>query len=154
VFAASIERLLFKQDREYRIEVSIHAARQCFEAVHIIPGILFFRAGVRAAFKQSLVIRFISPSPSSARISFAWCSEEYTNMMADVAADAGLYVEFSDKALQDRYSQRREAAQAGRDYFTKSKTAQSGGQSPKRDQPKQATQREYEQEAHRPDHGR
>lgn len=35
-------------------------------------------------------------------------SEEYNNMMADVAADAGLYVEFSDKALQDRYSQRRE----------------------------------------------
>lgn len=34
-------------------------------------------------------------------------SEEYNNMMADVAADAGLYVEFSDKALQDRYSQRR-----------------------------------------------
>lgn len=68
VFVASIECLLLKQDREYRIEVSIHAARQCFQAVHITLGILFFRAGVRAAFKQGLVIRFISPLPSSARI--------------------------------------------------------------------------------------
>jgi len=81
-------------------------------------------------------------------------SEEYNNMMADVAADAGLYVEFSDKALQDRYSQRREAAQAGRDYFTKGKAAQSGGQQPERDQPEQATQREREQQAQKPDHGR
>ncbi|MCK9468450.1 MAG: hypothetical protein M0Q49_03440, partial [Porticoccaceae bacterium] len=81
-------------------------------------------------------------------------SEEYNNMMADVAADAGLYVEFSDKALQDRYSQRREAAQAGRDYFTKSKAAQSGGQQPERDQPEQAKQREREQQAQKPDHGR
>ncbi|KDD48079.1 hypothetical protein L532_5315 [Bordetella bronchiseptica OSU095] len=80
-------------------------------------------------------------------------SEEYNNMMADVAADAGLYVEFSDKALQDRYSQRREATQAGRDYFTKSKAAQ-GGQQPERDQPEQATQREREQQAQKPDHGR
>lgn len=81
-------------------------------------------------------------------------SEDYNNMMADVAADAGLYVEFSDKALQDRYSQRREATQAGRDYFTKSKGAQSGGQQPERDQPEQATQREREQQAQKPDHGR
>ncbi|WP_311224322.1 MULTISPECIES: LPD7 domain-containing protein [unclassified Acidovorax] len=81
-------------------------------------------------------------------------SEEYNNMMADVAADKGLYVEFSDKALQDRYSQRREAAQAGRDYFTKSKGAQGGGQQPERDQPEQATQREREQQAQKPDHGR
>ena len=80
-------------------------------------------------------------------------SDEYNNMMADVAADAGLYVEFSDKALQDRYSQRREATQAGRDYFTKSKAAQ-GGQQPERDQPEQATQREREQQAQKPDHGR
>lgn len=80
-------------------------------------------------------------------------SEEYNNTMADVAADAGLYVEFSDKALQDRYSQRREAAQAGRDYFTKSKAAQ-GGQQPERDQPEQATQHERDQQAQKPDHGR
>ena len=51
-------------------------------------------------------------------------------MMADVAADAGLYVEFSDKVLQDRYSQRREAAQAGRDYFTKSKTRRAAANRP------------------------
>ena len=81
-------------------------------------------------------------------------SEEYNNMMADVAADAGLYVEFSDKALQDRYSQRREATQAGRDYFTKSKGVQGGGQQPERDQPEQTTQREREQQAQKPDHGR
>lgn len=80
-------------------------------------------------------------------------SEEYNNMMADVAADAGLYVEFSDKALQDRYSQRREATQAGRDYFTKSKGTQ-GGQQPERDQPEQAAQREREPQAQKPDHGR
>lgn len=80
-------------------------------------------------------------------------SEEYNNTMADVAADAGLYVEFSDKSLQDRYSQRREAAQAGRDYFTKSKTAR-GGQQPERDQPEQATQHERDQQAQKPDHGR
>lgn len=80
-------------------------------------------------------------------------SEEYNNTMADVAADAGLYVEFSDKALQDRYSQRREAAQAGRDYFTKSKAAQ-GGQQHERDQPEQATQHERDQQAQKPDHGR
>lgn len=79
-------------------------------------------------------------------------SEEYNNMMADVAADVGLYVEFSDKALQDRYSQRREATQAGRDYFTKSKAA--GGQQSERDQPEQAVQREREQQAQKPDHGR
>ena len=72
-------------------------------------------------------------------------------MMADVAADAGLYVEFSDKALQDRYSQRREATQAGR--FTKSKAAQ-GGQQSERDQPEQTAQREREQQAQKPDHGR
>lgn len=81
-------------------------------------------------------------------------SEDYNNMMADVAADAGLYVEFSDKALQDRYSQRREATQAGRDYFTKSKGVQGGGQQPERDQPEQATQRERERQAQKPDHGR
>ena len=74
-------------------------------------------------------------------------------MMADVAADAGLYVEFSDKALQDRYSQRREATQASRDYFTKSKAAQ-GGQQSERDQPEQTAQREREQQAQKPDHGR
>jgi hypothetical protein len=79
--------------------------------------------------------------------------EEYNNMMADVAADAGLYVEFSDKALQDRYSHRREATQAGRDYFTKSKTAQ-GGQQPERDQPEQTAQHERERQAQKPDHGR
>jgi hypothetical protein len=62
--------------------------------------------------------------------------------MADVAANAGLYVELSDKDLQDHYSQRREAAQAGRDYFTKSKAAQDG-QQPERDQ-----------QAQKPDHGR
>ena len=73
--------------------------------------------------------------------------------MADIAADKGLYVEFSDKALQDRYSQRREATQAGRDYFTKNKAAQ-GGQQSERDQPEQATQREREQQAQKPDHGR
>ena len=55
---------------------------------------------------------------------------------------AGLYVEFSNKALQDRYSQHREAAQAGREYFTKSKAAQ-GGQQPERDQ-----------QAQKPDHDR
>lgn len=80
-------------------------------------------------------------------------SEEYNNTMADVAADAGLHVEFSDKALQDRYSQRREAAQAGRDYFTKSKAVQ-GGQQSERDQPEQAMQRERDQQAQKPDHGR
>ena len=80
-------------------------------------------------------------------------SEEYNNMMADVAADTGLYVEFSDKALQDRYSQRREATQAGRDYFTKSKAAQ-GGQQPERDQPEQTAQHERERQAQKPDHGR
>ena len=79
-------------------------------------------------------------------------SEEYNNMMADVAADAGLYVEFSDKALQDRYSQRREATQAGRDYFTKSKAAQ-GGQQSERDQPEQTAQRAGEQAEQKPDHG-
>ena len=77
--------------------------------------------------------------------------EAYRHAMADIAADKGLYVEFSDKALQDRYSQRREATQAGRDYFTKSK---GGGQQPERDQPEQAKQREREHQAQKPDHGR
>src|SRR3989338_8265101 len=58
-FAASIECPLFEQSREYRIEVSIHAARQCLEAVHITPSVLFFRAGFGVTFKQRLVIRFI-----------------------------------------------------------------------------------------------
>lgn len=82
-------------------------------------------------------------------------SEEYNNMMADVAADKGLYVEFSDKALQDRYSQRREETQAGREFFTKSNAVQSGGQQNERDQPEQAKQREREreQQAQMPDHG-
>lgn len=33
-------------------------------------------------------------------------SKDYNNMMADVAANAGLYVGFSDKSLQNRYNQR------------------------------------------------
>jgi hypothetical protein len=78
-------------------------------------------------------------------------SEEYNNTMADVAADAGLYVEFSDKALQDRYSQRREAAQAGREYFDKSKTVQ-GGQQTERGQPEKTKQQEPEKTKQKHDH--
>ncbi|MGW8342366.1 LPD7 domain-containing protein [Xanthomonas axonopodis pv. khayae] len=42
--------------------------------------------------------------------------EAFRHAMADVAADKGLYVEFSDKDLQDRYEQRREEIKAGRTY--------------------------------------
>lgn len=34
-------------------------------------------------------------------------AEEYKSMMDDIAADKGLYVEFDDKGLQERYEQRR-----------------------------------------------
>lgn len=78
-------------------------------------------------------------------------SEDCNNMMVDVAADVGLYVEFSDRALQDRYSQRREVTQARHDRFTKSKAAQSG-QQPEPDQSDQATQ--HDQQVQRPDHSR
>lgn len=71
-------------------------------------------------------------------------SDEHNNMMADVAAQAELYVEFSDKALQNRYNQRREAAQAGREYFAKNKTAH-GNQQPERGQAEQTTQREQQE---------
>jgi hypothetical protein len=50
-------------------------------------------------------------------------SEEYNHAMADIAADAGLRVEFSDKALQDRYEQRREAIKAGRAYIDQAERA-------------------------------
>jgi hypothetical protein len=43
--------------------------------------------------------------------------DEYKQQMADIAADTGLNVEFSDRALQDRYEQRRDAITAGRAYF-------------------------------------
>lgn len=43
--------------------------------------------------------------------------DNYRHAMVDIAADAGLHVEFSDKALQDRYEQRREAIKAGRSYI-------------------------------------
>lgn len=43
---------------------------------------------------------------------------------------------------------------AGRDYFTKSKGAQGGGQQPERDQPEQTAQHERERQAQKPDHGR
>lgn len=82
-------------------------------------------------------------------------SEEYSNAMADVAADAGLHVEFSDKALQDRYSLRREATQAGRDYFAQGKAVQSG-QRPDAEQEK-VTRREgqdHEQARQKPGHDR
>ncbi|ECY1471829.1 hypothetical protein F6634_21745 [Salmonella enterica] len=50
-------------------------------------------------------------------------AEEYKNMMADIAADKGLYVEFNDKGLQERYEQRREAIKAGRAYMAQAERA-------------------------------
>lgn len=81
-------------------------------------------------------------------------SEEYNNTMADVAADAGLYVEFSDKVLQDRYSQRREATQAGRNYFARGEDAQTEQRQPHADQEKPAQRDEQERElgAQKPGH--
>lgn len=38
--------------------------------------------------------------------------DAYRHAMADIAADKGLYVEFSNKGLQERYEQRREAIPA------------------------------------------
>ncbi|GAE59363.1 relaxase/mobilization protein [Xanthomonas arboricola pv. pruni MAFF 301427] len=49
--------------------------------------------------------------------------EAYRHAMADIAADKGLYVEFSDKGLQERYEQRREAIKAGRAYMAQTERA-------------------------------
>ncbi len=49
--------------------------------------------------------------------------EAYRHAMADIAADKGLYVEFSDKGLQERYEQRREAIKAGRAYMAQAERA-------------------------------
>ena len=70
--------------------------------------------------------------------------EAYRHAMADIAADAGLYVEFSDKGLQERYEQRREAIKAGR-----SKPARGGGHGreaePTQQREQQRRQRDQEQ---------
>ena len=49
--------------------------------------------------------------------------EAYRHAMADIAADKGLYVEFSDKGLQERYEQRRKAIKAGRAYMAQAERA-------------------------------
>jgi hypothetical protein len=88
-----------------------------------------------------------------AHISVRGGSEEYKNALAEVAADAGLYVEFSDKNLQARYSQRRAATQTGREYFAQSKLAQAM-QKPEPSQPEQTAQPEREQDIQqKPDRG-
>lgn len=45
--------------------------------------------------------------------------DDYKHAMADIAADKGLYVEFSDVGLQERYEQRKNAIKAGRKYIDK-----------------------------------
>lgn len=75
--------------------------------------------------------------------------EEYKNTMADIAADKGLYVEFSDKGLQERYEQRREAIRAGRAYIDQSSRAKPAQGGPGRTaEPEQ--QRDQEQQQRRP----
>lgn len=49
--------------------------------------------------------------------------EDYRHAMADIAADKGLYVEFSDEGLQARYEQRRNAIKAGQKYIGKAEIA-------------------------------
>ncbi len=66
-------------------------------------------------------------------------SEEYKNAIVDIAATRGLYVEFSDNILLDRYNKRRDEVQAGRSCFAKSKIAQ-GKKQPERSQTEQKTE--------------
>lgn len=54
-------------------------------------------------------------------------TDDYKARMVDIAADAGLHVNFSDPALQERYEQRREATKAGRAFLDEAKK-NSGGQ--------------------------
>lgn len=49
--------------------------------------------------------------------------DDYKHAMADIAADKGLYVEFSDAGLQERYEKRRETIKAGRAYMTQTERA-------------------------------
>ena len=69
--------------------------------------------------------------------------------MADIAAVKGLYVEFSDKGLQERYEQRREAMKAGRAYMAQAERAKPAQGGPGRTvEPEQ--QRDQEQQQRRP----
>lgn len=45
-------------------------------------------------------------------------SDEYKARMVEIAADAGLRVDFNDAALNKQFAERQEAARAGRDYFS------------------------------------
>lgn len=75
--------------------------------------------------------------------------EAYRHAMADIAADKGLYVEFSDKGLQERYEQRREAIKAGRAYTAQAERAKPAQGGPGRTvEPEQ--QRDQEQQQRRP----
>lgn len=76
-------------------------------------------------------------------------SDEYKNTMADIAADAGLHVDFNDKAVQERYEQRREATKAGRAFLAQAERAKPAQGGPGRTtEPEQ--QREQEQPQRRP----
>jgi len=75
--------------------------------------------------------------------------EAYRHAMADIAADKGLYVEFSDKGLQERYEQRREAIKAGPAYMAQAERAKPAQGGPGRTaEPEQ--QRDQEQQQRRP----
>lgn len=92
----------------------------------------------RETLEQGLRLALVKFGPN---ISVRGGSEAYQNAIADVAADAGLYVEFSDQNLQARYHQRREAAHTGREYF-----AQTKAQPVQKPEPEKTTQPERGQD--------
>ncbi|CEI18815.1 LPD7 domain-containing protein (plasmid) [Xanthomonas axonopodis pv. cassiae] len=71
--------------------------------------------------------------------------EAFRHAMADIAADKGLYVEFSDKDLQERYEQRREEIKAGRSYV-----AQAERTKPAHGGPGRTAEQERDQEPRQP----
>ena len=60
-------------------------------------------------------------------------TDEYKRQMVDMAADAGLRVDFNDPALNARYRQRLAAIKAGREYIER---AAKRDQQPRERQPK------------------
>jgi len=57
-------------------------------------------------------------------------SDDYKARMVEIAADAGIRVDFNDAELNRRYVERQEAARAGRDYFSNYQAGQGGAERP------------------------
>jgi len=77
-------------------------------------------------------------------------SDEYKARMVEIAADAGLRVDFNDAALNKQFAERQEAARAGRDYFSNyQQRAQAGQGGAERPTPEADRNQEQQRDADR-----